>query len=56
MEAELDELAEVDINGRQIKNVLKTARMLAGRKGEDGTVGIKHIRTILAIDRSNVWE
>ena len=52
---QLVELAEVDINGRQIKNVLKTARMLAGRKGHDGVLKMEHIQTVLDIERANVW-
>ncbi|EOA86707.1 hypothetical protein ACJQWK_08788 [Exserohilum turcicum] len=32
--AQLKELARMDLNGRQIKNILKIARLLASRKGE----------------------
>jgi SpoVK/Ycf46/Vps4 family AAA+-type ATPase len=51
-EDELDQLAEVEINGRQIKNVLKTAQLLAKRGNNDGgKVNVGHIETILAIER-----
>ena len=48
---ELENLAEVKLNGRQIKNVLKTAQMLANKGDSDGKVNMKHIETILAIER-----
>jgi len=58
---DLDRLARVNINGRQIKNMLKTAQMLARsqEKGKDGQrekVGMQHIETILAIERGTSWE
>jgi hypothetical protein len=49
---ELDILAKVELNGRQIKNVLKTAQLLAKRgNGRGGNVTISHVQTILAIER-----
>ena len=48
--AQLDKLATVDLNGRQIKNVVKTARMLARSEDGDGNVGMGHIETILAVE------
>ena len=48
---ELDALSQVELNGRQIKNVLKTAQMLARRGEGDGRVQMGHIETILAIER-----
>jgi hypothetical protein len=48
---QLDALAQVELNGRQIKNVLKTAQMLARRGKGDGKVNMGHIETILAIER-----
>jgi ATPase family associated with various cellular activities (AAA) len=48
---QLDALAQVELNGRQIKNVLKTAQMLARRANGDGKVNMGHIETILAIER-----
>jgi hypothetical protein len=50
-DGQLDALAQVELNGRQIKNVLKTAQMLARRANDDGKVDIGHIETILAIER-----
>ena len=50
--SQLDKLAEVELNGRQIKNVLKTAQMLARHKQNGNVkVGIQEIETILAIER-----
>lgn len=46
---DLDELAEVQLNGRQIKNVLKSAALLAARK-RDG-VRRAYVDTVLAIER-----
>lgn len=44
---QLDTLSLMNMNGRQIKNVLKTAQLLASRKGE----GLKHahITTVLEV-------
>jgi hypothetical protein len=50
-DGQLDALAQVELNGRQIKNVLKTAQMLARRGNGDGKVDMGHIETILAIER-----
>ena len=49
---ELDLLAELDLNGRQIKSAVKTAQLLAGGKGE--TVGMKHVGTVLRVTRGLV--
>jgi ATPase family associated with various cellular activities (AAA) len=55
--ADLDKLAEVDLNGRQIKNVLKTAQMLSRSQGNgEAELSMQHIETILAIERGKVWE
>jgi hypothetical protein len=48
-ETDLDELALVELNGRQIKNVLKSAALLSARKKE--TLGRKYVDVILAIER-----
>lgn len=45
---DLDELAEHDMNGREIKNVLKTAKLLANKRGID--LGIEHVKSVLAIE------
>jgi hypothetical protein len=47
--ADLDELASVDLNGTQIKNVLKSAALLAARKQED--VGRKYVDMVLGTER-----
>lgn len=46
---DLDELATVELNGRQIKNVLKSAALLAARKKD--TLGRKYVDTMLAVER-----
>jgi hypothetical protein len=45
--AELVELARMDLNGRQIKNILKIARLLASRKEEKLAMG--HITTTMDV-------
>lgn len=47
-EEEAAELARLDLNGRQIKNVLKTANLLACHKGEK--LAFKHLRTVLKVE------
>jgi SpoVK/Ycf46/Vps4 family AAA+-type ATPase len=46
---DLDELAAVELNGRQIKNVLKSAALLAARKKD--TLGRKYVNIVLDIER-----
>ncbi|KAH7085473.1 P-loop containing nucleoside triphosphate hydrolase protein [Paraphoma chrysanthemicola] len=48
-ENDLAELATVELNGRQIKNVLKSAALLAARKKDK--LGRKYVDTVLAIER-----
>ncbi|KAF5678051.1 TOB3 (member of AAA-ATPase family) [Fusarium denticulatum] len=48
-EDELDELAGVELNGRQIKNVVKTARLLATH--EKTSLAMGHISTVLRIKK-----
>jgi hypothetical protein len=48
-EADLEELAEVELNGRQIKNLLKTAQLLASRKKSE--LKRVHLETVLAVER-----
>ena len=45
--AELTELARMDLNGRQIKNILKIARLLASRKEEK--LSREHITTTMDV-------
>ncbi|KAL2070945.1 hypothetical protein VTL71DRAFT_13971 [Oculimacula yallundae] len=49
---DLMKLGELDLNGRQIKSAVKTARLLAAGKGEG--VGMAHIATVLRITRGVV--
>jgi len=44
---QVDELAELDLNGRVIKNVLKTSNLLAAHSGEKLTY--EHLMTVLRI-------
>ncbi|AEO54529.1 hypothetical protein MYCTH_2297184 [Thermothelomyces thermophilus ATCC 42464] len=47
---DIAELAELKLNGRQIKNVLKTAQLLAARKKSE-TLDRKYIETVLGIEK-----
>lgn len=49
---ELDELAKMQLNGREIKNIIKTARLLANRK--DIGLGLDHVKTVLRIKQDTV--
>ena len=51
---DLSQLAQRKMNGREIKNVLKTAQLLASRKGEG--LGAKHVESVLAIEQRHVAE
>ena len=58
---DLESLAAIDLNGRQIKNVIKTAQMLARSEWEDKDISafrveMKHIQTVLAVERSTISE
>jgi SpoVK/Ycf46/Vps4 family AAA+-type ATPase len=46
-DADMEELAEADLNGRQIRSAVKTAQMLAGRKGE--RVCMDHVKKVLKL-------
>jgi len=48
-EADIKMLADVEINGRQIKNVLKTAQLLACHKGLP--LQFSHLKTVLNIEK-----
>lgn len=47
MEKDVDQLAELEMNGRMIKNVIKTASSLASRKKEG--LGMRHLLQVLKI-------
>lgn len=53
-EKDLDVLAEIELNGRQIKNVLKTSQLLACRKKTP--LRFEHLRTVLNIERRGRFE
>lgn len=46
-EIDLDELARIPINGRQIKNVIKTATLIAMRRNT--TLHMVHIETVMRV-------
>jgi SpoVK/Ycf46/Vps4 family AAA+-type ATPase len=46
---DLDKLADYMMNGREIKNVLKTAQLLAHKKGSE--LGYEHVKSVLAIEK-----
>ncbi|KAL8796535.1 MAG: hypothetical protein Q9195_001209 [Heterodermia aff. obscurata] len=49
---DLDGLAEYKMNGCEIKNVLKTAQLLASKKEQ--RLGIDHVKSVLAIERRHI--
>ncbi|MCJ1465286.1 hypothetical protein MMC07_003902 [Pseudocyphellaria aurata] len=51
-DADLDRLAENPMNGREIKNVLKTAKLLAGKQGVE--LGVQQVETVLNIEKRHV--
>ncbi|KAF4466563.1 TOB3 (member of AAA-ATPase family) [Fusarium albosuccineum] len=51
-EDELGELAQEELNGRQIKNVVKTARLLAA--SESTPFAMEHVNTVLKIKRGSL--
>jgi len=48
-DAQLNSLSLLHMNGRQIKNVLKTAQLLARRKSENRYLAYEHIMTVLDV-------
>lgn len=50
-EADLDRLAKIQLNGRQIKNTLKTAQLLASKYDE--CLGMRHLTTVLNLRKAN---
>ncbi|KAI9647718.1 hypothetical protein NHQ30_004104 [Ciborinia camelliae] len=49
-DAEVGKLADVNINGRQIKNILKTAKLLASYKDE--LLKFEHVRTVMSMEEN----
>lgn len=50
-DTDLDKLARVQLNGRQIKNVLKTAQLLASRADE--CLNMSHLDVVLKLRKAN---
>jgi hypothetical protein len=50
-EDQITALAEMDLNGRQIKNILKTAQLLATSK--DAPLNFGHVQTITNLRAAN---
>jgi AAA+ superfamily predicted ATPase len=48
-DSDLELLAAKDLNGRQIKNLLKTSQLLACRK--DSPLKLEHINTVINIEK-----
>jgi adenylate kinase family enzyme len=48
-ESQLNALALMSLNGRQVKNVLKTAQLLARRKSDNKFLNFDHIKTVLDV-------
>ena len=53
-DADLNSLVDFKMNGREIKNVIKTAQLLASKKGE--ALGVKHVHSVLAIEKKHVGD
>ena len=51
---DLDKLADYKMNGREIKNVLKTAQLLASKKGKG--LSYEHVQRVLAIEQRHVGD
>jgi len=51
-DTDLDKLADYQMNGREIKNVLKTAQLLAGKKKQ--SLGVSHVESVLAIEKRHI--
>ncbi|MDI1491579.1 MAG: hypothetical protein OHK93_002788, partial [Ramalina farinacea] len=51
-DCDLDELAETQMNGREIRNTLKTGQLLAKHKGEALAMG--HLKSVLNIEQRNI--
>jgi hypothetical protein len=50
-EKEMDALAEYPLNGRQIKNIIKTSQLLADEQGKN--LVFEHVQTVLKIRAAN---
>lgn len=50
--ADVENLAEVEINGRQIKNILKTAQLLSQHK--EVPLRYEHLKMVLDVEQKSV--
>jgi hypothetical protein len=50
-EKDLETLAKIEINGRQIKNIIKTARLLSKQEGAPLTM--EHIEIVLKVKKGS---
>ncbi len=48
---DLETLAKIEVNGRQIKNIIKTARLLS--KQERATLAMEHIEMVLKVKKGS---
>lgn len=46
-DAALNKLCELDVNGREIKNLVKMAKLLAKNQGD--TMGIEHVKDVIEV-------
>ena len=55
---DLDQLAAVELNGRQIKNMLKTSWLLARSEAKEdkARLTMEHVSTVLAIEKGTAWD
>lgn len=51
---DLESLARLDLNGREIKNLVKSAQLLASY--ESGPLSMEHIQAVLGVTQKNVLE
>ena len=50
---DIEELANIDINGREIKNLVKTTQLLA--QHEKAPLKMEHVRTVLVLVKRNAF-
>jgi AAA+ superfamily predicted ATPase len=50
-EQNLEKLAQIEVNGRQIKNIVKTARLLS--KQNKAPLAMEHIETVLKVKKGS---
>ena len=48
---DLENLAEIEVNGRQIKKIVKTARLLS--KQERAPLAMKHVEMVLKVKKGS---